>query len=1264
MCEYLWEPLAEVELSLAERPNEENIYCLCSRVFIRDGDNLSKGMCEKADGSEDDSTQYDEYDKTDILPFHVNTALNENRPIRTAAKNDTEEAVSCYCSASHTDNNYSTDEHEHEHDSIREGAGGVGVARGGLQLSDSGADLSECGGDNQYTSSPRHEDWERYWSANGERIIWQSWIAKYGEYINPGYLNNHDDSALSESNVAVPEDGPLSQIKDPPLDDSSESKISKCGFFDKQRTAFHGHESASYSYSSTFQCSFQNSFPEDEQDLSKNIFSSDSLETDVELPSKNVLDDVNDEQLGPETNKTELQGSFELMLPAVTKTDAESRDEKLLISPAGETPDTKKDMLMCNSDINPADRWSPLSPSTTDSSSGDGSADDNNVASSVANTALMSDSMTNVTKITVSSLDFSCGDTEDSVHSSSLSSSSAGSGNAPYVADEVDQYWQELWKQHFSEQYYAHYNAFLAWEQKGGNEETEASRAKTSDTNRPLFQVGDESSSAKQNSFNEMEPDIGNVSSSYVKDNVNLKFIENYHSANDIPTTVGEVVNNDYSYSGEIELALKCKSCFSKVEDTNKECERNLSCSCSLKATKENFEEAHALSFEEDILVAGKMDLSVGNDKSFKEPNETKEELLSGIFGNVNQRTLSVDDSSGFGKMELSPGTDHGHDDSHHEKQRLISVDSSDMVVEDKEDGEQLYNAPNVVQESARSTSTEPHLPPVPKTVSHRRGNSRRFMDSVGQLIHSMSMLDSQPSDPVEPHDDCSGSHGDNTVSDTERCNNFETSTNSCKHVDRSASSRVSADTGSGDEPPEERPATLKRSHESDSEESGLDRVKSAFTLMGLAFAPNKQSTSSQSSSSMSLPPSIHRGSVLYRKRNIRDQNRQLKMNVHQRRAQKQHQLLASSTVTSALDKAKQFLEQEAQLAAQDAAIKAALCYDIHSSSDEEQLPEPSRSISFLNRERRRLPLAAAMCPGVEGDMDLAESECEDSSEVMGNEEPKLDVKVETSPTEEDKDQLTVEESNTEDVILTDSFSLEKEEKVVKKSQQQKKKKKKQNKRTSLTSLPEEVASNKILKKYWIRRYQLFSKFDEGIKLDEESWFSVTPERIAEHIAERCRCDIVVDAFCGAGGNSIQFAFTCAHVIAIDIDPKKIALARHNADVYGVADRIEFVVGDFLRLAPSLQADVVFLSPPWGGPQYLNVDAYDVETIMQPVGGTQLYKISLGITENIAYYVPRNVNTDQLVVLAGPGGQVEIEQNFLDKRLVAVTAYYGELIHE
>lgn len=42
----------------------------------------------------------------------------------------------------------------------------------------------------------------------------------------------------------------------------------------------------------------------------------------------------------------------------------------------------------------------------------------------------------------------------------------------------------------------------------------------------------------------------------------------------------------------------------------------------------------------------------------------------------------------------------------------------------------------------------------------------------------------------------------------------------------------------------------------------------------------------------------------------------------------------------------------------------------------------------------------------------------------------------------------------------------------------------------------------------------------------------------------------------------------------------KIELARNNAKVYGVDDRIEFIVGNFMELAPSLKADVVFLSPP------------------------------------------------------------------------------------
>jgi len=84
-------------------------------------------------------------------------------------------------------------------------------------------------------------------------------------------------------------------------------------------------------------------------------------------------------------------------------------------------------------------------------------------------------------------------------------------------------------------------------------------------------------------------------------------------------------------------------------------------------------------------------------------------------------------------------------------------------------------------------------------------------MDSVGQLIHSLRMLDSSPSEMMEPHDDCSSDHGGSSAADAERSENVETNTNSCRQVHRSISSGVPADNGSGDEPPEERPVTLKR---------------------------------------------------------------------------------------------------------------------------------------------------------------------------------------------------------------------------------------------------------------------------------------------------------------------------------------------------------------------------------------------------------------------------------------------------------------------
>ncbi|XP_008220236.1 PREDICTED: uncharacterized protein LOC103320344 isoform X2 [Prunus mume] len=199
--------------------------------------------------------------------------------------------------------------------------------------------------------------------------------------------------------------------------------------------------------------------------------------------------------------------------------------------------------------------------------------------------------------------------------------------------------------------------------------------------------------------------------------------------------------------------------------------------------------------------------------------------------------------------------------------------------------------------------------------------------------------------------------------------------------------------------------------------------------------------------------------------------------------------------------------------------------------------------------------------------------------------------------------------------------------------------------------------------KYWCQRYLLFSRYDDGIKMDEEGWFSVTPEPLARHHAERCGSGIIIDCFTGVGGNSIQFAHISKHVIAIDIDPKKIDYAHHNAAIYGVDDRIDFIKGDFFELAPKLKADTVFLSPPWGGPDYAKVKTYDLR-MLKPHDGYFLFNTAKEVASRIVMFLPRNVDLNQLAELALSGSRpwsLEVEKIFLTGKLKGITAYFSDM---
>ena len=152
--------------------------------------------------------------------------------------------------------------------------------------------------------------------------------------------------------------------------------------------------------------------------------------------------------------------------------------------------------------------------------------------------------------------------------------------------------------------------------------------------------------------------------------------------------------------------------------------------------------------------------------------------------------------------------------------------------------------------------------------------------------------------------------------------------------------------------------------------------------------------------------------------------------------------------------------------------------------------------------------------------------------------------------------------------------------------------------------LPNPYDPNIVHDKYWAQRHRFFSKFDDGIQLDPEGWYSVTPEAIAIHVASRLEQAapaliaekilrrsllkmllpspltivgtddhsqglVLLDAFTGCGGNAIAFGKLPRNVVSlvvcIDINRSKLLHAAHNASVYDIpTDKIIFIECDTL----------------------------------------------------------------------------------------------------
>eukprot|EP00965_Chrysotila_dentata_P161970 5348752-Pleurochrysis_carterae.AAC.10 len=197
---------------------------------------------------------------------------------------------------------------------------------------------------------------------------------------------------------------------------------------------------------------------------------------------------------------------------------------------------------------------------------------------------------------------------------------------------------------------------------------------------------------------------------------------------------------------------------------------------------------------------------------------------------------------------------------------------------------------------------------------------------------------------------------------------------------------------------------------------------------------------------------------------------------------------------------------------------------------------------------------------------------------------------------------------------------------------------------------------NPELYKYWRRRHELFSRFDRGIRLDAESWFSATPELVAVHTAKRLMIPhapcLMLDGFGGAGGNAVHYAGQNLGglVICIELDSTKAFMARHNARLYGVDGRIDFVIGDFTLLARCLRGDVLSLDPPWSCISANAAGSKVGLAEIQPCGAFSLLTISASCAPARVLKLPKVISHYDLVKLCQRLPNLSFEVQYVVRR--------------
>jgi len=122
--------------------------------------------------------------------------------------------------------------------------------------------------------------------------------------------------------------------------------------------------------------------------------------------------------------------------------------------------------------------------------------------------------------------------------------------------------------------------------------------------------------------------------------------------------------------------------------------------------------------------------------------------------------------------------------------------------------------------------------------------------------------------------------------------------------------------------------------------------------------------------------------------------------------------------------------------------------------------------------------------------------------------------------------------------------------------------------------------------------YNKFQTTDEGL-------FSVTPpveanlfSLIIKNMFPKAK--IIMDGTANCGGNTISFGLFFDKVISIEFEKENFDALKNNVSLYDL-DNVEIRHGNTLNYYKKEKYDILFLDPPWGGPNYKKKSILDLK---------------------------------------------------------------------